>query len=248
MSNVFIDKSTGEEVSILSEDVNFLVLNNNIRIKKDVFYKKFEEKSQIDPNSFFSQQYSASDPLLNLANKLKSLDTSKIVDEGTGTKVKYNPPVTLSDSSQPYKPVQPQTEESITLTPDQKRAMLEEWRRTQPGAQIPEVQKEDWADDERFLNGDKPILQKAPEVKSNPIEMMFKMFKNNYLVKLNISIEENIPSPNFISIIQENVETDAIEYYANLISSKLLKDPEKLKTEIYNQLKSTINKELGIDE
>jgi hypothetical protein len=74
------------------------------------------------------------------------------------------------------------------------------------------------------------------------------MYKNNYPVKLNVIIEENIPNPTFIGMVQENVEADAVEYYANLISDKLLKDPSKLKTEIYNQLKSIINKELGIED
>jgi len=74
------------------------------------------------------------------------------------------------------------------------------------------------------------------------------MFKNNYPVKLSVEIEENIPNPTFIGMVQENVEADAVEYYANLISDKLLKDPTKLKTEIYNQLKRIINKELGIED
>jgi hypothetical protein len=49
-------------------------------------------------------------------------------------------------------------------------------------------------------------------------------------------------------MVQENVEADAIEYYAKLISDKLLKDPNRLKEIIYNQLKQIINAELGIEE
>ena len=84
----------------------------------------------------------------------------------------------------------------------------------------------------------KPVEQ--PKV--DPIQMMFKMFKNNYPVKLSVLIEENIPNPTFIGMVQENVEADAIEYYANKILNNLLKDPSKLKTEIYNQLKNSMNK------
>jgi len=125
--------------------------------------------------------------------------------------------------------------------------MLEEWRKTQPGAQIPEIQERDYSDDERFLNGDKPITKKV-EPKVDPIQMMFKMFKSNYPVKINLEIEENIPNPTFIGMVQENVDADAVEYYANLISEKMLKDPTKLKNEIYKQLKKIINNELGIDD
>ena len=75
----------------------------------------------------------------------------------------------------------------------------------------------------------------------DPIKSMFKMFKNTYPVKINIEIEEKIPSPAFIGIIQENIETDAVEYYANLISDKLLSDPSILRSQIYEQLKTIIN-------
>lgn len=253
-NNVYTDKVTGEQVTIINEDVNFYELNNKVRIKKDVFAKKYEQKTEIDPNSFFSNQYASADPLMNLANQIKNLDSSMISDiPDAGTKIKYTPPVVLSDNSMSQTEVkQPQIEESVILTPEQKKSMLEEWRKTQPGAQIPQVQNKNWDDeDDILLNGIKTDniseskIYKKEEPMVDPIQMMFKMFKNNYPVKLNIEIEENIPNPTFIGMVQENVEADAVEYYAKVISDRLLKDPEKLKTEIYNQLKSIINKELN---
>lgn len=254
LDNIFTDRQTGEQVSIINEDVNFYVLDNNVRIKKDVFARKYEKKEEIDPNSFFAPKFTSNDPLANLANQIKNLDTTKISDSNApGTQVKYTPPVILSDTSLPEGATikQPQIEDTIHLSPEQKKAMLEEWRKTQPGAQIPEVQERNYDDDERFLNGDKPIAPitpKAPEPKVDPIQMMFKMFKNNYPVKLSVNIEENIPNPQFIGMVQENVEADAVRYYADMISDKILADPSKLKDEIYNQLKAIINKELGIEE
>jgi len=252
--SVYVDKSTGEKVRIVNEDVNFYELDNSVRIKKDIFTKRYDQSLEIDPNSFFQPKLNTNDPLAVIANQLKSLDTSKISDgpEAGGAQVKYTPPVVLSDNSMSQTAVkQQQLEENIQLSPEQKKAMLEEWRKTQPGAQIPNVQNRNWdEEEERFLNGDKPITKvMAPEPpKVDPIQMMFKMFKSNYPVKLNVEIEENIPNPQFIGMVQENVDADAVEYYANLISEKLLKDPTKLKEVIYKQLKSIINKELGIEE
>jgi len=246
LDSVFIDKSTGEQVKIVNEDTNFYVLDNNVRIKKDIFPKRYNQSVEVDPTSFFQPSFSTNDPLLNLANKIKNLDSSKVPEtDTTGTKIKYTEPVVISDNSMSQMAAKPQTESNIPLSSEEKKAMLEEWRRTQPGAQIPEIQDKNW-DDDRFLNGDKPIVVKEPEPKVDPIQMMFKMFKSNFPVTLNLEIVENIPNPNFIGMIQENVDADAVEYYANLISDKLLKDPEKLKTEIYNQLKCIINKELGV--
>jgi len=252
--NVFVDKATGEQVRIINEDTNFYVLDNSVSIKKDVFSRKYEQKLEIDPNSFFSTSYSSTDPLLNMAQQLKNMDTSKINDsKDSGARVKYiSQPVVLADTSLPpgASIKQPQMEGTIQLSAEEKKKMLEEWRKTQPGAQIPEIQDKNWdeEDDERFLNGDKPITKKIEQKPAvDPIQMMFKMFKSNYPVKLNLEIEENIPNPTFIGMVQENVEADAVEYYANLISDKLLNDPAKLKIEIYNQLKSIINKELGVE-
>jgi hypothetical protein len=248
LNSVFVDKATGESVIIVQEDVNFYALDNGVRIKKDVFMKKYDQKQEIDPNSFFNA--ASADPLLNMAQQLRNMDTSKVSDAPTtGAQVKFiEPTVILNDNSLPPggSIKQPQMEGSITLSPEEKKSMLEKWRREQPGAQIPEVQNRDWnIDDERLLNGDKPIEVKTPKPEVDPIQMMFKMFKSNYSVKLNVEIEENIPNPTFIAMVQENVEADAVEYYANLISDKLLKDPTKLKTSIYEQLKVIINKELG---
>lgn len=251
-NNVYVNKQSGEKVTIVTEDANFYVLSDNVSIKKDILTKRYDIiEETIDPNSFFQMQSVSSDPLLNMANQLKNIDTSKINDNPTtGTQIKFiERPVVLSDNSNNGSHVNSQQiEESITLTPEEKKRMLSEWREKMPGANIESIQNKNWEEieDERLLNGDKVIKiePKIEEVKVDPIKMMFKMFKSNYPVKLNVVIEEQIPNPTFIGMVQENVEADAVEYYANLISEKLLKDPTKLKDEIYNQLKIIIDDEL----
>jgi hypothetical protein len=247
LGNVFVDKATGEQVEIVNEDTNFYVLNNNVRIKKDIFAKKYKESAEVDPDKFFQQQRISNDPLANIANQLKNLDTSKINDVASSTQVKYTPPIVLADSSNTnsQNSVKQQKEETIHLTLEQKKAMLEEWRKTQPGAQIPTIQEKNYDEDQRFSDEDRPV---KVEPKQDPMKMMFQMFKNNYLVKLNVEIEENIPNPTFIGMVQENVEADAVQYYADLITDKILKDSSKLKMDIYTQLKKIINKELGVEE
>lgn len=254
-NNVYVNKSNGERVSIKNEDVGFFELDNSVRIKKDVFYRNYEQTAEIDPNSFFKTQYSSTDPLANLANQLKNIDTTKISDiPDQGTQVIFREaPMVLSDNSLPQGATikQPQVEGQIQLSSEERKKMLDDFRKNMPGAQIPEIQDRNWdEEDERFLNGDKPIkiLTSPPPEPINPLEMMFKMFKNNYSVKLDISIDEKIPNPQFIGMVQENVEADAVDYYANLISDKLLKDPAKLKDIIYKQLKHIINLELGVVE
>jgi len=248
MSNsVFVNKQTGEKVSIVKEDVNFYVMSDNVSIKKDILAKKYDMvEESVNPDSFF--QAPSTDPLMNMAQQLKNMDTSNLKDSPTaGAQIKFiENSVTLSDNSMSQSPIkQEQVEGTISLTPQEKKKMMDEWRTNMPGANIPSVQEKNWEDeDQKLLNGDKPIEIKKEVPKVDPIKMMFNMFKSNYSVKLNIPIEELIPNPSFIGMIQENVETDAVEYYANLISEKMLNDPTKLKEEIYNQLKTIIDDEL----
>jgi len=263
MSNNYVNKATGEQVSIMNENADFYVLNNSISIKKDVFKRNYDIQAEVDPNTFFNTNYST-DPLLNIANQIRNIDSSKVNENQGGASVKFvQAPVVLSDTSLPPGGVikQPQMEGQINLSREEKDAMIAQWRQSMPGAQMPSEQK-DWdAEEDKLLNGEIENSQDPFEIQAqsskpkskpatvvDPIQMMFKMFKNNYPVKLNVEIEENIPNPTFIGMVQENVEADAVEYYANLISNKILKDPSKLKEEIYNQLKRIINKELGVEE
>ena len=100
LNNVYTDKSSGEQVRILNEEQNFYVLDNSVRIKKDIFTKRYEIKEEIDPNSFFQVKSPSTDPLYNLASQIKNLDSSKVQDTPSpGAQVKYTPPVVLSDNS-----------------------------------------------------------------------------------------------------------------------------------------------------
>jgi hypothetical protein len=251
--NVYVDKSTGEQVKIVNENDTFYVLDNTVSIKKDVFFKRFEKDSGIvDANSFFNTK-PINDPLSNVAQQLLNMDTTKISDVQSPPSVKFiEKPLVLADSSMSQSTIkQPQMEAPIQLTKEQKDAMLEQFRNTMEGAKVPIVQQKynnyD-EDDDILLNGVNNNVVAIQKETVNPLDTMFKMFKNNYTVELKLKFEEKIPNPQFIGMVQENVEADAIEYYANLISKKILSDPNILKDEIYKQLKSIINTELGIDE
>lgn len=252
--NIYVDKSTGEQVKIVSENEIFYVLDNTVSVKKDVFLKRFEkDNSIVDVNSFFSTK-STNDPLLNVAQQLLNMDTTKISDIQSPPTVKFiEKPMVLADNTMSQATIkQPQMEAPIQLSKEQKDIMLEQFRNTMEGAKVPIVQQKynNFDDDEIFLNGVSNNVSNVA-IKNelvNPLETMFKMFKNNYTVELKLNIEEKIPNPQFIGMIQENVEADAIEYYANLISKKVLSDPNIIKDRIYKQLKSIINSELGIEE
>jgi len=244
VNQFYTDRSSGEQVQIIKEESNFLLLNNNVRIKKDIFYKKYEEA--VNPDAFLSTS-----PLYDAINKLKEMDTSKISDDDNSVKINYKPATVLSDTSMSkvlVKDPQYEDTENIVLSQQQKDAMLEDWRRKNSNAPVAPIDAIPLQEENNNIEYEKPkpdIVNKKQEVKVDPMQMMFAMFKNNYPVKISISIDEMIANPAFIGMIQENVDADAIEYYSKIIMDKVMKEPLKLKSEIYNQLKNIVDKELG---
>lgn len=140
--NMYTDKVTGEHIQIVREEADYYVLSNKASIKKNIFSNKYEES--IDPNAFLNPQLgSSADPLVNLANQIKSMDTAKMTSENdTNTRVKYKPAQVLSDDSRTEKKVlSPQIEdtEGIVLTDQQRKMVLETWMRNNPNSPVPET-------------------------------------------------------------------------------------------------------------
>jgi len=139
---MYTDKVTGEHIQIVREEADYYVLSNKASIKKNIFSNKYEES--IDPNAFLNPQLgSSADPLVNLANQIKSMDTAKMTSENdTNTRVKYKPAQVLSDDSRTEKKVlSPQIEdtEGIVLSDQQRKMVLETWMRNNPNSPVPET-------------------------------------------------------------------------------------------------------------
>lgn len=250
---VYIEKSSGENVRIINEDLNFYELNNSVRIKKDIFEKKYEKQVEVDPNEFFQKQ--AAEPFMDMFNKIKNYNTNNIVENNLSNQTYINNNTETSNNEI----------HEARISNEEKERILRENREFLLKNQPKEIQEKynkdinnDYIDNESNIDIKDNIYEEKNSIvtinktneknivnKVDPVSMMFKMFKNNYSVKLNIEIEENIPNPQFISIIQENVDTDAIEYYSKIISDKLLNNPDKIKIDIYNQLKEIINNDLN---
>lgn len=78
----FQSKETGDIVKIINDSGVFYSLSNGINIRKDNFFNKFTEV--LDANSFFDKPATLYE---DLASKITKIDTSKISDIDTGTRV-----------------------------------------------------------------------------------------------------------------------------------------------------------------
>lgn len=249
--SVYKDKQTGEKVRIIKEDNNFYTLDNEVKIKKETFAKRYSQTDEIDPDDFFKPRTA----IEQLAHNIKSMDTSKVSESGEPTKIKYKPPTVIQDNSR-----NETGESTIQISEDQKQRMIEEWKMKQElgekGAKPPPFINQTETDNsyiEYEMPGQgegnlrqtntsttEPTISNPTNSTIDPMQMMFKMFKNNYNVKINLEFQEKIANPQFIQMIMENVEGDAVEYYTKIIMDKIIKNPLKLKKEIYRQLKIEI--------
>lgn len=273
MGNIYVSKQTGEKVKILKEEESFYTLDDGVKIKKETFSKRYEQSDEIDPMEFLNPVSA----LEKLANELKSIDSNKVTDTNYGTKIKMKPPTVLSDNSRGQVNPVDNSSEGIKISDQKKQQMIEEWRMKQelgdPEAIKPTFMQNNTIQDDGYIEYEmpkegegrirqtshlnpttqdisQPVQQtiQQPVQQIDPLQMMFKMFKNNYDIKLTFEIEEKIANPAFIEMIMENVDGDAIEFYTKKILDKILKNPLKLKKEIYNQLKIEIYGENAINE
>jgi len=248
---MYVNKQTGEKVKISKEEDAFYTLDDGVKIKKETFSRRYEQSDEIDPMEFLNPPSA----LEKLANQIKSVDTNKINDLNEGRKIKMKPPTVLADNSRGQINPVDNTSEGIQISEAQKQKMIEEYKmknelgeKTKAPSFMNENQSsEGYIEYEMPREGEGNIKQTSqptqptqPAPQIDPLQMMFKMFKNNYEIKLTFEVEEKIANPQFIEMVMENVDGDAIEYYTKKILDKMLKNPLKLKKDIYNQLELEI--------
>jgi len=254
MANIYINKQTGEKVKIINEETSFYTLDDGVKIKKETFSKRYEQSDEIDVKEFLNPS-----ALENLANQIKNVDTDKVVNEPKhSTRIKMKPPTILADNSRDQINPVDNTSEGIQISESKRQQMINEYNMKKElgdkDARPPLFIENKPAQDEGYIEYEMPkegegkIRQTSqinhpsntsqPQI--DPLQMMFKMFKNNYDIKLTFEVDEKIANPAFIEMVMENVEGDAIEYYTKKILDKILKNPLKLKKDIYNQLELEI--------
>ena len=100
------------------------------------------------------------------------------------------------------------------------------------------------------------ITKKIQEPQMDPVEMMFKTFKRNHEIKINIEFIDKIGKPDFIKLMIENMDGDIVDFYKKLIveniknNFKFIEDEveKQLRKEIFEENKVTIGyQEVGLD-
>jgi hypothetical protein len=82
----------------------------------------------------------------------------------------------------------------------------------------------------------------------DPIITMFKNCKRNKDFKISLDIEDKIPRPDFIEMMEDSYTTSIIEFLADEFTNNLLQNPNIIKEKIINEIKTIVYGEEKIEE
>jgi hypothetical protein len=81
-------------------------------------------------------------------------------------------------------------------------------------------------------------IQHQPQI--DPTEMMFKTFKRNHEIKINVEFTDKIANPDFIKLMMENMDGDIVGFYKKSITDNIMNNFKIIEDEIEKQIKKEI--------
>ena len=94
--------------------------------------------------------------------------------------------------------------------------------------------------------------QQVQPVQEDPTIALFRKFKRNHKVSINIKIKDQISKPDFIKVMADGLDGDIIQFYTDDLLKTFLSDIGSIKSTIYNQLHKDVfgclPNELEVDE
>ena len=218
-----LDSNDSSPVYIINQNDQFYSLSNGDTVLKTVFsrlYEAYNENKEVDAKSF-----------LNSSELSKKIATQLVTGE---------------HPSQPNNNTQQLEAPSAVIRID--------------NTQQPNITDELF-DDEVALYGvaeatkrkrdrmkgiapqqPQPVYTQQPQatVQISPAEMMFKSFKRNYEISINLEFKDMIGNPDFVKMMLENIDGDIVAYYKNIIMNNIMANVSKIENEVESQIKLAI--------
>jgi hypothetical protein len=253
----FKNNKTGEIIRVIDSFENIAVLENkqklDVRTLTDVNYYT----EQIDPGNFFNTQGAYN----LLADKIKNIPQSVLsnfTDENTSEENIYDK--FGSD-------ITPQMNESaiiMSTEEDEKAELARKYgvsvdtnsqisRQNEAFARILGEDAEDelpvvpqqYVEQPPVVRveAERPIVNEynpAPVVVEDPIITMFKNVKRSKDLSISLEINNKIPRPDFIEMMEDSYNTSIIDFLASEFTDNLLKNPQIIEDMIKEKIKELV--------
>jgi hypothetical protein len=268
----YTDLVTGRVIEIKDHFEDIAILDNGSKVKVSRLLDKNYFDEFIDPKSFFQNE-----SLLNtFAQKIKQIPDSVInnINESVDN-FTQNDTVDLNNISGSTS-IRPAINESAVIMSDpeiekeelmrkygipqsnavnaaqQQMEMFQNLLNDKPVTQVnvsrdeePVQRIEVNRDEQELIQNSRVVSQ--PKVE-DPIITMFKNCKRNKDFKITLDIENKIPRPDFIEMMEDSYNTSIIEFLADEFTNNLLSNPNIIKDKIKNEISKLVYGEEKIEE
>ncbi len=247
-NKTFRDNKTGEIIKVIDSFENIAILENKQKMDVKRLMNTEYYTEQIDPSSFFNNQNAYN----SLAEKIKSIPVDKIKDDPTSGEVQIN-----IDGMKLPGTIAPATNESaivMTTEEDEMAELARKYGVTNPSNDV-QRQNEAFAkllaedeDEVQSIQVNREPLQsvttqevrrEVPKVE-DPIITMFKNVKRNKDFSITLEINNKIPRPDFIEMMEDSYNTSIIDFLASEFTQNLLSNPEVIENMIKDKIKELV--------
>ncbi len=252
-SKTFRNNKTGETIKVIDSFENIAILENKQKIDTRHLMNPELYTEQIDPSSFFNNQNAYN----SLAERIKSIPVDKIKDDTDEVQVKMDG-ITLPTSN-----LTPATNESAIVMVDEEDEREQLARKYGVSNPVNEVAKQNQAfakylDEEDSLptqtieiNRPEPTVVTTTTattqntvsksvVVEDPIITMFKNVKRNKDFSITLEINNKIPRPDFIEMMEDSYNTSIIDFLASEFTENLLRNPQVIENMIKDKIKELV--------
>jgi hypothetical protein len=239
----FIDLSSNESFQVKDQFENIAILSNNQRVDvKRLLDSNFYDE-QIDPKDFLSQQ-----SLISLAEKIKSIPTEALntmKDDDGPAIMEYDPEEEkrmlmekARQMSNPNNAAQSQIEKFKDLMDEEDIPVVQPHQSPQHQPVHPQpVQLQEYPVRNSTMENNNPHT--SPE---DPMIIMFKNTKKNTDLKITFDIENKIPRPDFIEMMEDSYEVSIIDYLSEEFTKQILENPSIIKDKIKEEINKIVYK------
>ena len=229
----FIDISTNESFQVKDQFENIAILSNNQRVDVKRLLDSNYYDEHIDPKDFLSQQ-----SLVSLAEKIKSIPSeslNNIRDDDSPAIMEYDP--------EEEKRILMEKAKQMTNPNNAILSQMDKFKDLIDDEDIPVVQPHQSSTQTQPISTTiqtsttTPIENSTP-IYEDPMVVMFKNIKKNTDFKISIDIENKIPRPDFIEMMEDSYEVSIVDYLSEEFTKQILENPSIIK----NKIKEEINR------
>lgn len=250
----FKNNQTGEVIRIIDSYQNIAITDKKERIDAGRLMDNRYYTEEIDPKSFFQNEST-----YNLfAEKIRNVDLSKVPVDRENSIGGDSISLPSTDGFNPTT-----TESAVIMydPEDEKAELMRKYGAIDTSAQLKQQQAfskllgEDDGGEVVQVNVDRqsavsqpqPIQQAQPQQEvvqrvnfEDPIITMFKNAKRNVDFSVDLKVEGKIPRIDFIEMMEDSYEISIIEFLADEFTNDLLRNPNKLKMKVIEEIKKKV--------